>query len=730
MTSVQAVATRDDERLMAHLSGPEGGDFGEALALAGQAIQIWDADGRLVMSNPAATEVFGEPLSPNPHHVEIFVNALRTDGSPFPQSELPVNLILESGQALDGLLMLIPQNGHGGMHWLKISGRPLVDAQQHRIGAVLAATDITEFIEHRQHLEHLANYDTLTQLPNRILLAERMQLSLARAQRMGHQVAICMLDLDGFKPVNDSLGHKAGDELLRDVALMLQKAIRADDTVARIGGDEFAILLCDLHRASECEQTLTRILTRLSQPFQIAGQSVRIGASAGIALFPDDGCDGDVLLNRADMALYQAKEAGKNRFHFFDSKLDMRLQANRGLLRKIEKALRDGQFALYYQPIIDCKTGRVDSAEALIRWHHPILGTLAPSEFIALIERDDLIIPLGEWAIGEVLSQLSSWHESGIELAVSVNVAAHHFLHAGFIDWLSQELARHPAAAGSNLRLDISESAAMENISAASELMHQCRKLGIRVAMDHFGVGFASLQHLKLLTTDTIKLDQSFIQNMLDDPADLAIVGGVIGFAEPFGSQVVATGAETMDHLLTLLEMGCSLIQGHSVARPMSATKMQAWLHNFKPDPLWQLSLSTLPSRDHFELLLAEANHRAWTRQAIAQCHTRHGAEGLADYSECPFGLWLDKPATQHLRKYPEFREITELHRGIHMRVSSIGQAHHSGNSAEAEAEEARLIQDHQKLLSLMRFLRTRLGRKTRSPSSPQLISTETHNQS
>jgi diguanylate cyclase (GGDEF)-like protein len=713
-----ALPTIDWPDLMANPSGPAAVAIEAALTLAREIIQVWDAAGHLVLANPASDKVFGPASQGGRGQEQLYGDCLHDNGDPFLATELPVARILADGQTFDDLMMTT-RHSENETRWLKVSGRPITNPAGAMIGAIITATDITDFIEHRQHLEHLASYDALTQLPNRLLLAERMRISLARGRRAGETVAVCMLDLDGFKQVNDNLGHKAGDELLREVALRLQESIRGDDTVARIGGDEFALLLCGIHKVSECEQSLTRLLARIAEPYRIADQIIQVGASVGVALFPTDGGDADLLLGKADNALYQAKEAGKGRFRFFDRKLDMRLQANRGLLRKIEKAIRDKEFILYYQPIVNCRKGQVESVEALIRWRHPVLGLLAPSEFLPLVDQDDLGIALGEWVISDALRQLAAWRAAGINLDVSVNISSRQVCQAGFTDHLAGMLAGYPPEISQGLRIEISEGTAMANVSAIAETIRKCHKLGVSVAIDHFGVGYASLLHLKRLRADTLKIDQSFVHDMLELPEDLAVVGGVIGFAAPFGCQVVAEGAETIEHLLTLLEIGCNLIQGYSLARPMPPDKLGAWLSSFQPDPLWRLSSTARPTRDHFELLLAEANHRAWINHALDLCHQNQYADGFSDHRQCPFGLWLAKPSSQRYHRLAEFREIERLHEEIHHKVRQIGLDLRDNRLEQAHDHEEKLLEDHLRLLTLLRDLRLRLNHEPRGRPQP-----------
>jgi len=448
--------------------------------------------------------------------------------------------------------------------------------------------DITDRKQAEEEIKFLAFYDPLTSLANRRLMTDRMGQQLAHARRTGELVAVCMIDLDGFKQVNDQYGHKTGDLLLIEVAQRLRGCLRQSDTASRFGGDEFALLLSGFDKIHECEQLLHRLISSLAMPYQVNSAIARVTASIGVTIFPNDGNTPDLLLRHADQAMYEAKHAGKNCYCLFNpTHLNQQL-SNQAMLKKIGKALVNGQFVLFYQPQVDCHQGKVVGMEALIRWKHPILGLLAPSEFIPLLEHDDLIIALGEWVVQEALRQQVCWCKAGFDVHISVNIAARQLHQADFVPRLRELLAGYDAAVIQKLTLEIVETAALEDVGLVATAISQCRELGLHVAIDDFGTGFSSLAHLKALRVDTLKIDQSFVLGMLNNPQDRAIAKGVIGMATSFGYSVVAEGVESLEHVQTLLDMGCDVMQGYVIAHPIESTEVLPWLQTFEANPLWR----------------------------------------------------------------------------------------------------------------------------------------------
>ena len=453
-------------------------------------------------------------------------------------------------------------------------------------------SDITLLKEHQQQLERVAHYDALTQLPNRVLLAERLDLALAEARESKTMLGVAYLDLDGFKPVNDTLGHEAGDQLLMNVADRLKACVTAADTVARLGGDEFVILLAAVESAESCGDTLDRIIGFLSEPYRIVGEDIRISASIGVTLYPLDLSDPDTLMRHADQAMYMAKQAGRNRYHVFNPELDRSMQDHLELLSRIELALEQNEFVLYYQPKVDMRRALVIGAEALIRWQHPEQGLLLPGEFLPVVENRDFSVRLGYWVLGEALRQLEHWWSGGLAIKVSVNISARHLQDPHFLSDLSVLLENHPDAPPTALELEVVETAALGDMAGATKVIAECRELGVQFALDDFGTGYSSLTYFKRLPLDTLKIDQSFVRHMLTDTEDHAIVEGVIALAKAFNRKVVAEGVESMDHGKMLMELGCDHAQGFGIARPMPPDAFPGWAAGFVAAPPWTESSS------------------------------------------------------------------------------------------------------------------------------------------
>jgi diguanylate cyclase (GGDEF)-like protein/PAS domain S-box-containing protein len=477
------------------------------------------------------------------------------------------------------------KNGEVYAEMLTISA--VRDSSGKTVNYVGLFTDITPMKEHQQQLEHIAHYDALTNLPNRVLLADRLQQAMNQSQRRNQSLAVVYLDLDGFKAVNDSHGHEVGDELLIAVAQQMKDALREGDTLARIGGDEFVAVLVDLEQPNGCELVLSRLLCAAAEPVMVNDLALQVSASIGVTLYPWDGADAEQLIRHADQAMYIAKQAGKNRYHLFDVDHDIALQTQRESLEHIQRALEQREFVLYYHPKVNMKTGEVIGAEALVRWQHPERGLLPPAEFLPIVENHPLGIALGEWVIDAALAQMSEWHSEGLDMPVSVNVGARQLLQQNFVSRLSELLGKHPDIQPCRLELEVLETSTLEDISSVSVNMQECRDIGVRFALDDFGTGYSSLTYLRRLPVDTLKIDQSFVRDMLEDPDDMAIVNGVIGLALAFRRQVIAEGVETSAHGMRLLSLGCELAQGYGIARPMPATEMPAWVVSWQANKAW-----------------------------------------------------------------------------------------------------------------------------------------------
>ena len=449
-------------------------------------------------------------------------------------------------------------------------------------------TDITTLKEHQNQLEHMAHFDALTGLPNRLLLSDRLHQGMASAERRAQTLAVVYLDLDGFKSVNDLHGHETGDQLLIALASRMKQGLREGDTLARIGGDEFVAVLIDLVDGDASVPLLNRLLAAAAQPVQQGDLIIQVSASIGVTFYPQaQPIEADQLLRQADQAMYQAKLTGRRRYHVFDAGQDSSNRVHYEGLERVRLALSTREFVLYFQPKVNMRSGKVVGAEALIRWQHPQRGLLAPALFLPMIEYDALAVAIGEWVIETALTQVDLWRADGLDIPVSVNVGARQLQQANFLDRLRLLLAAHPQLTPSCLELEILETSALEDVAQVSQLIESCAQLGIGFALDDFGTGYSSLTYLKRLPVGTLKIDQSFVHDMLDDPDDLAILQGVIGLASSFKRQVIAEGVETVAHGTLLLQLGCDLAQGYGIAHPMPGAELPGWVRNWKPYPAW-----------------------------------------------------------------------------------------------------------------------------------------------
>jgi diguanylate cyclase (GGDEF)-like protein/PAS domain S-box-containing protein len=501
-------------------------------------------------------------------------------------------------------------------------------------------SDITASKEHQSQLERIAHYDALTKLPNRVLLADRMQQAQAQTQRRGQCMGVAFLDLDGFKVVNDRHGHEAGDQMLVELAQRMKQALREGDTLARLGGDEFVALLVDLPDASACEPMVTRLLNAASTPVLVGEHSLSVSASVGLAFFPQaEPVTADQLLRQADQAMYQAKLAGKNRFHVFDSEQDRSVRGHHESLDRIRRALRDHEFVLYYQPKVNLSDGNVIGVEALIRWQHPELGLLAPSAFLPVVEDHPMAIEIGEWVIETALQQMVTWQSLNIDLAVSVNVGAKQLQQSDFVGRLQQILLRYPGLPKHCLEIEILETNALEDVTWVAQVIQACQAIGVSFALDDFGTGYSSLTYLKRLPVSVLKIDQSFVRDMLDDSDDLAILEGVTGLAVAFRRQVIAEGVETVEHGTMLLQLGCELAQGYGIARPMPASQLVHWMASWRPYAAW--AATSVVRRDDRPLLFAGVEMRTWIRALDAYVKGQRKLAPAMDRQHNHLSIWL-----------------------------------------------------------------------------------------
>jgi len=447
------------------------------------------------------------------------------------------------------------------------------------------STDISELKAHQHRLERLAHFDGLTGLPNRVCFAERLEAARAESRDSGLLLAVCYLDLDGFKPINDRHGHGVGDALLAAIGARIKALVRPEDTVARIGGDEFAILLTGLPDTQTGLTTLDALLAAVAEPVTVASTRFSIQGSVGVTFFPSDDADADTLLRHADQAMYRAKRRGRGRHAVFDATLERAAAARQRVRSEFAQAIERGELILAFEPKVDLQERRVVGAEALIRWWHPREGLLPPAQFLSDIDDTDLIVLLGEWVATEVRAQLERWEAVGLCLPVSINIAAHHLRKPDFAQRLDALVGAYTRSRPGRIEVEIVESAALGDIDSIARTMRDCRAFGVSFALDDFGTGYSSLALLRHLPADTLKIDRSFVIGILENVDDRTLVSGLIGLARNFGREVIAEGVESEAHIRLLLELGCHRAQGYGFTRPLSADAFVRWVGAFEAHP-------------------------------------------------------------------------------------------------------------------------------------------------
>ena len=536
-----------------------------------EGIMILDPDGNIAEVNSAFSRITG-------------YKANEIQG----KSHLILRSDLQDDEFYRNMWQMLTQSGNWcGELWNRTRGGQLyaaltdITAVNDTEGAVqnyvVLFSDITQMKEYQRQLERAAHYDELTGLPNRVHLADRLRKGMILCLQRNVSLAVLYLDLDSFKQINDLHGHAIGDQLLLILAQRMKDVLRDGDTLSRIGGDEFVAVLNGLEHEIDCFPIVERLLHVAAQPSLIADLELTISVSIGVTFYPRDNGEADLLMRHADQSMYQAKQQGKNQYAIFDivqGEATIRLQQ---LVANLRKAITHDELVLYYQPKVNLRTKELIGAEALIRWQHPELGLLPPSEFLPPIAEHPISVAIGEWVIDHALKQISIWAGHGLDFPVSVNIGAYQLLSSAFKIRLTELLAKHPAVSPGHLELEILETSALQDLDQVSTLMFDCVNMGVGFALDDFGTGYSSLTYLKRLPAAVIKIDQSFVSGMLEDPNDFAIVVGVVGLAKAFYRQVIAEGVETSEHGESLLALGCTLAQGYGIARPMSAQDFLVW---------------------------------------------------------------------------------------------------------------------------------------------------------
>ena len=634
-------------------------------ATAGEGIAIVSADATILDANAAFTDITGISREEALGGTAQILTAATHDGVPL--SELwPA---IKGQKRWSGEVWDRHRQGERFAAALRVNA--VADGHGAISHYIAAFSDITALKDQQEQLDNLVHFDALTSLPNRSLLEDRLNQAMQHAVRQRKRLAVAYLDLDGFKNVNDVFGHTTGDRLLTEIAARMTECLREGDTLARLGGDEFVAVLQDLDSAKSHLPLLQRLLGAITRPIDIGGETLQVSASIGVTFFPqDEEIDAEQLLRQADQAMYQAKLAGKNRHHVFDPQADRTARGLHQNLDNIRGALENRQLVLYYQPKVNMRSGEVVGAEALIRWQHPVMGLLSPAAFLPPIESSELGVAVGEWVIHQALDQIQSWRRGGLTLPVSINISAFQLQQPDFIDRLATILAEHPGVDRNHLMIEVLETSALEDLAGACKVIERCREMGVSIALDDFGTGYSSLTYLKRLPVQEIKIDQSFVRDMLDDPDDLTILKGIIGLATSFRRKVIAEGVETIEHGELLLQLGCELAQGYVIARPMPAAQLTDWIAVWQPDSSWRDQHRV--RREDFALLLGAVEHRAWVSAVEAFCEGKRDRLPSLNADDCSLAQWLAENRYIRVNDNPAIRHLESHHQRLHDAVSEI----------------------------------------------------------
>jgi diguanylate cyclase (GGDEF)-like protein len=548
---------------------------------------LLDSDGTIIAVNAAWRRFCvdngnADGIGVGDNYLSAGINAGTPESDGSEEASVLVRAVL-SGHS-DTACFVYPCHAPNRKRWFRLYAVSIGSAHESAGArpALVMHFDVTDTIAAEQRLFDLAHLDSLTGLPNRLLFLDRLRHGLAQTKRQKTRLALLFIDLDRFKNVNDTLGHQVGDELLKQVARRLSGCLRESDTVGRLGGDEFALLLPDISDEQNAETVACKIVNALAQPFHLAGQDLFCGASIGIALHPEDAVDPEHLMQYADTAMYQAKEAGRNTWRFHTPALNERAQERLRLDADLRLAVQRNEFELFYQPKLDLRNGQIVGVEALLRWHHPVRGLVSPLEFVPVLEDTGLINEVGRWAITRACEQLKAWHDAGLTaMSVAVNLSARQFEVGGGAASLAatvEEILGRSGLAPQFLELELTESALMSNADQVAAALAELRGIGLRISVDDFGTGYSSLSYLKRFPLDAVKVDRSFIEDIAADPDDASITRAVITMAHNLKLKVIAEGVESEGQLALLAASYCDEIQGFLFSKPVPATEMEAML--------------------------------------------------------------------------------------------------------------------------------------------------------
>jgi diguanylate cyclase (GGDEF)-like protein/PAS domain S-box-containing protein len=673
------------------------------LASIGDAVVTTDGDCNVTFINSVASELMGYTLDEarGQYFPSLFNIVNETTRK---EVKNPAIDALQKRSSIELANHTVLLSNNGNEYHIEDCASPIILPNGEIIGIVVVFRDVTDKYQLLEHFQWQAMHDSLTGLPNRVLLMDRFHQAIATTRRDGNLLAVCMLDLDEFKPINDQLGHYIGDELLIQVTKRLSGALRESDTLARIGGDEFVLLLGGMTSVHDITEFVSRILKLFEMSFDILSNSIHVSCSIGMSIYPDDDADVDTLLRHADQAMYDAKQHGRNRYHFFDVEHAQHQKSFNDSVEKIRQAFRDREFLLYYQPKVNLKQGTIEGAEALIRWRHN--GVLiTPDKFLPQIEQTDLIVDVGEWVIREALIQLSKWSKTQYNhFTISVNIAARHFQSGSFTNRLKILLDEYPTISPILLEIEILESVVLHEIEAVYSIIKECQAMGVKFALDDFGTGYSSLNYLKRLPAETLKIDQTFVRDMLYDNEDQAIVEAIINISSIFDKKVVAEGVESAEQGILLMHLGCEVIQGYYIARPMDIENLEIWADHYIHDNRFILWGKSRFGKLDFPLTVAKLDHIKWVDELchLVQTKSKCLEKEVEDHTQCRFGKWYYSNGLAQFSEHGPMKDIEALHRNLHAIGSDIFNFCQIGNYDESSLLCTKLINIQEQIIVLL----------------------------
>ncbi len=547
-------------------------------------------------------------------------------------------------------------------------------------------SDITTQKKQQSQLEFIAHFDALTGLPNRTLLADRLNQAITYSKHHQLNLAVLFIDLDGFKAINDLYGHQAGDEMLITIAKRFKHCLQDEDTIARIGGDEFVAVILDIEDTAETDNLLKCLLDNADKPMIYEENQLKVSASIGVSFYNQQNeLDADQIIRQADQAMYQAKMKGKNQVYVFDEKTLGSMEQTQELIA-LEHGIENDELRLYYQPKIHLREGHILGFESLIRWQHPQKGLLSPAAFLPLLRDHPLSIDVGFWVIEAAMKQMTHWKTLGLDINLSVNLEGELLQEPDFIPRLGRVLRAYPDIPAKNLTLEILETSALEDIFSVSKTMTECgHALGVNFSIDDFGTGYASLTYLKHLPVTELKVDQSFVKDLHSEPQSLSIMESIIGMGDAFNLDVIAEGVETDEQATLLLKLGCDMAQGYHISRPMPPAEVPDWIAQWQPEPHWHQT-QKLDKQD-LSLIAAATEHRSWINTLHKYVHDQVDSPPPLDLTRCRFGQWLTTKGSEIIQDEAELEAIHLLHSQVHHLGELIIELkrHHKPEDAIAE---------------------------------------------